>query len=208
LRPLRISLIIAWSLQEGFVGASTVVLRENMSSFTKNLGVVLSFLLLLPAVAIVAAAPPGPTISTPSISPSSPGPSDQVTVTTTVVAGNSGVLNVTLVYTTDNWAKTNTTVVASYNSTSQQATAHIPPQYNGGHVEYYVVAFDGNGNKKVNDNGGSYFSYTVTTPPPSTATNTWIEIALVVAALGAGGVFAFYSLRPKTGSGSSSTLQS
>ncbi len=129
-----------------------------MSSFTRNVAFVLSLLLLLPAVAIVAAPPPGPTISTPSISPSSPGPNDQVTVTTTVTAGNSGVLNVTLVYTTDNWKAANTTVVASYNSTSHVATAHIPPQYNGGHVEYYIVAFDGNGNKDVNNNNGTYFS--------------------------------------------------
>jgi hypothetical protein len=171
------------------------------------LAFVLSLILLLPAVAIVVAVPPGPTISTPSISPSSPGPNDQVTVTTTVTAGNAGVLNVTLVYSTDNWKNTNTTVVASYNSTSQQATAHIPPQYNGGHVEYYIVAFDGNGIKKVNNNNGSYFSYTVTTPPASTTTNTWIELALVAATLGVGGTIAFYSLRPKTRTASSSTSQ-
>src|SRR5712691_1864931 len=155
-----------------------------MSSFTRNVAFVLSLLLLLPAVAIVAAPPPGPNISTPSISPSSPGPTDRVTVTTTITAGNSGVLNVTLVYTTDNWKTTNTTVVASYNSTSQQATAHIPPQYNGGHVEYYIVAFDGNSNKKVNDYGGSYFSYTITMSPASSTTNTWIVLALVAATLG------------------------
>ena len=179
-----------------------------MSSFTRNVAFVLSLLLLLPAVAIVAAPPPGPNISAPTISPSSPGPNDQVTVTTSVTAGNSGVLNVTLVYTADNWTTTNTTVVASYNSTSQQATARIPPQYNGGHVEYYIVAFDGNSNKKVNDNGGSYFSYTVTAPPANTTTNTWIELALVAATLGVGGTIAFYSLRPKTRASSTSTSQS
>src|SRR6266705_4774132 len=178
-----------------------------MSPIARNLAFVLSLLLLLPSIAIVAAPPPGPNISTPSISPSSPRPSDQATVTTTVTAGNSGVLNVTLVYTTDNWKTTNTTVVASYNSTSQQATAHIPPQYNGGHVEYYIVAFDGNGNKDVNNNNGTYFSYTVTTPP-GTATNTWIELALVAATLGVGGTIAFYSLRPKTRTGSTSASQS
>src|SRR5713101_7265750 len=178
-----------------------------MSPFTKNVAFVLSLLLLLPAVAIVAAAPPGPNISTPSISPSSPGPNDLVTVTTTVTAGNSGVLNVTLVYTADNWKTTNTTVVASYNSTGQQATAHIPPQYNGGHVEYYIVAFDGNGNKAVDPTKGTYFSYTVTAPPASTATNTWIELALVAATLGVGGTIAFYSLRPKAKLGSTATSQ-
>ncbi len=81
----------------------------------------------------------------------------------------------TLVYTTDNWKAANTTLVASYNSTSHVATAHIPPQYNGGHVEYYIVAFDGNSNKAINPSNGTYFSYTVTTPS-GTATNTWIEL--------------------------------
>ncbi len=179
-----------------------------MSPVARNLAFVLSLLLLLPSIAIVAAPPPGPNISTPSISPSTPGPSDQVTVTATVTAGNSGILNVTLVYSSDNWKASNTTVVASYNSTSQQATAHIPPQYNGGHVEYYIAAFDGNGNKAVNPTTGTYFSYTVTAPPASTTTNTWIELALVAATLGVGGTIAFYSLHPKTKPGSASTSQS
>jgi hypothetical protein len=178
-----------------------------LSILTKNFAFVLSLLLLLPAIAMVTGAPPGPNISTPTISPSSPGPNDQVTVTTTVTAGNSGVLNVTLHYTTDNWKTTNTTVLAIYNSTSNQATAHIPAQYNGGHVEYYIVAFDGNGNKAVDPSNGTYFSYTVTTQP-NTTTNTWIEIALVVATIGVGGAIAFHSMRPKTRTGSSSTDQS
>jgi hypothetical protein len=71
-----------------------------------------------------------------------------------------------------------------------------------------IVAFDGNSNKAVNPGNGTYFSYTVTTPPPSTATNTWIELALVAATLGVGGTIAFYSLRPKTRAGSTSTSQS
>jgi hypothetical protein len=177
--------------------------------FTKNFVFVLSLLMLLPAIAIVAAPPPAPNISTPTITPSSPGPNDQVTVTETVTAGNSGIQNVTLVYTTDNWKSTNTTVVQSYNSTSQQATGHIPPLYNGGHVEYYIVAFDGNGNKKVNNSNGNYFSYTVTAPPPgTTTTNTWIVLGLVVGTLGAGASIALYSLRSKTHKGSSSASQS
>jgi hypothetical protein len=177
-----------------------------MSRFTRNLALAIPLLLLLPVVALVAALPAGPNISTPSISPSSPGPTDQVTVTATVTAGNSGVLNVTLVYSTDNWKATNTTVLAVYNVTSSQATAHIPAQLNGGHVEYYLVAFDGNGVKKVNNNNGAYFSYTVTTQP-STTTNTWIELALVAASLGVGGTIAFHSLRPKTKAGSTAYSQ-
>ena len=176
-----------------------------MSPFTRNMAVLASLLFLVPMIGLVAAPPPGPNISAPSITPSSPGPNDQVTVTATVTAGNAGVQNVTLVYTTDNWVKTNTTVLASYNSTSQVATAHIPPQYNGGHVEYYLVAFDGNGNKKVNNSQGNYFSYTIAAPPASTLTNTWIELAIVATVLGAGGTFAFWSLRPKTRTGSATT---
>ena len=172
-----------------------------MASFTRSFAVLVSLLFLVPLVGLVSAPPPGPNISTPTILPSSPGPNDQVTVTATVTAGNAGISNVSLVYTTDNWAKTNTTVLASYNSTSQAASAHIPPLYNGGHVEYYLVAYDGNGNKKVNNNQGNYYSYTVTTPPPSTMTNTWIELAIVATVLAAGGTFAFWTLKPKTRSG-------
>lgn len=176
-----------------------------MASFTRNIAIVVSLIFLVPLIGLVAAPPPGPNISTPTISPTSPGPNDQVTVTSTVTAGNTGVANVSLVYTTDNWVKTNTTVLASYNSTSQIATAHIPPMYNGGHVEYYLVAFDNNGNKKVNNSQGNYFSYTVTAPPASTTTNTWIELAIVATVLGAGGTFAFWSLRPKTRAGTTTS---
>ena len=73
-------------------------------------------------------------------------------------------------------------------------------------MEYYIVAFDGNSNMAVNPSNGTYFSYTVTTSP-NTATNTWIELALVAATLGVGGTIAFYSLRPKTRAGSTSTSQ-
>jgi hypothetical protein len=175
-----------------------------MASFTRNLAVLASLLFLVPLIGLVAAPPPGPNISTPSISPASPGPNDQVTVTTTVTAGNTGVQNVTLVYTTDKWIKTNTTVLASYNSTSQVATAHIPAQYNGGQVQYYLVAFDNNGNKKVNNSNGNYFSYTIVAPA-NTTTNTWIELAIVATVLGAGGTFAFWSLKPKTRTGSTTS---
>ena len=175
-----------------------------MASFTRNFAIFVSLLFLVPLIGLVAAPPGGPNISTPTISPASPGPNDQVTVTSTVTAGNSGVLNVSLVYTTDNWVRTNTTVLASYNSTSNVATAHIPPLYNGGHVEYYLVAFDGNGNKKVNNSQGNYFSYTITAPA-NTTTNTWIELAIVATVLAAGGTFAFWTLKPKTRTGSTTS---
>ena len=175
-----------------------------MASFKRNFAILVSLLVLVPLIGLVAAPQGGPNISTPSISPASPGPNDQVTVTSTVTAGNSGILNVSLVYTTDNWVKTNTTVLASYNSTSNVATAHIPPLYNGGHVEYYLVAFDGNGNKKVNNNQGNYYTYTVTVQP-NTTTNTWIELAIVATVLAAGGTFAFWTLKPKTRTGSTTS---
>jgi hypothetical protein len=171
-----------------------------MASFTRNFAVLASLLFLVPLIGLVAAPPPGPNISAPTISPASPGPNDQVVVTATVTAGNAGIHNVTMVYSTDNWLKTNTTVLASYNSTSQVATAHIPPLYNGGKVEYYLVAFDNNGNKKV----GNQFSYTITAPA-NTTTNTWIELAIVATVLAAGGTFAFWSLKPKTRTGSTSS---
>jgi hypothetical protein len=126
-------------------------------------------------------------------------------VTTTVTAGNTGIKNVTLVYSAGNLKTTNTTVIASYDSTSNVATAHVPPLYNGGRVEYIIVAFDNNNNKAVNDNNGNYFSYTVTVPPNAT-TNTWIELAIVAASLGVGGTIAFYSLRPKSRTGSTTIL--
>lgn len=166
-----------------------------MSQLSKRIVFALSFLLLLPAIAVVAA-PPTLHISTPSITPSSPGPNDQVTVTTTVTA-NAGVKNVTLHYTTDNWTSTNTTVVASYNSTSNVATAHIPPQYNGGTVKYYIQAFDNNGNSGVNTSGGNYYTYTVAAPSVSATTSLWIEIAILALVVGAGASIAIYSLRPR-----------
>lgn len=169
-----------------------------MSPYSEKIACALAVLLMLPLVAVVAA-PPGPNFhfSTPTISPSSPGPNDQVMVNTTVTA-NAGVQNVTLHYTTDNWKTTNTTVVASYNTTTHFAIAHIPPQYNGGHVEYYIVAFDNNGSEGTNTNGGSYFSYTVIAPTSIFTTSLWIEIAIVLVVVGAALSIGLYSLKSNT----------
>ena len=170
-----------------------------MSKTSKGIAYALSLLLLIPAVAMVAAPRAGgPNISTPSISPSSPGPNDQVTVTVTVTSGGVGIQNVTTVYTTDNWKATNTTLLASYNSTNSQAAARIPALHNGGQVKYYIVAFDNSNNRVVNDNNGSYFSYTVPAPTSGFNTNTWIELAIVLIVVGAGASIAFYSFRRKT----------
>src|SRR5438046_10353780 len=97
---------------------------KPLSPYSKRIAFALSLLLFLPAIATVAA-PPGLRISTPSISPASPGPNDQVTVNVTVTAG-SGVKTVTIHYTTDNWNADNTTVVASDSSTTPRASAYIP----------------------------------------------------------------------------------
>lgn len=173
---------------------------KTLSPFSKRIMSALTFLLLLPAISIVAAPPP-PNIhfSQPSVSPAMPGPNDQVTVNVTVTA-NAGIQNVTLHYTTDGWKTTNTTVVASYNSTSQIALAHIPAQYNGGRVEYYFVAFDNNDNMRISDNGGNYFTYTVAAPTSSSTTSLWIEIAIVLTAVGAAVAIGIYSLKPKPAS--------
>lgn len=168
-----------------------------MSPLSKRIVSTLSFLLLLPMIATVAAPPPGVHISTPSISPSSPGSNDQVTVNVTVTAG-AGIKNVTIHYTTDNWKTTNTTIVASYNSTSQRAIAHIPPRYGGGQVEYYIQAFDNNNNEATSPSplAAPYYSYTVAAPV-NTTTSMWIEIAIVLVAVGAAVSIGFYSLRSK-----------
>lgn len=171
-----------------------------MSPLSKRIVTALAFLLLLPAIATVAAPhPPNISFGTPSLSPSTPGPNDQVTVNVTVTS-NAGIQNVTLHFTTDNWKTTNTTVVASYNSTTNIALAHIPQQNNGGHVEYYIVAFDNNNNMRISNNNGNYFTYTVAAPSSSATTSMWIEIAIVLVAVGAAVSIGFYSLKPKTAS--------
>lgn len=165
-----------------------------MSPLSKRIVFALAFLLLLPAIATVAAPPP-PNIhfSAPSLSPSVPGPNDRVLVNVTVTA-NAGIQNVTLHFTTDNWKTTNTTVVASYNSTTHIALAHIPQQYNGGNVQYYLVAFDNNNNMGISNT----FTYTIAAPSSSATTSLWIEIAIVLVAVGAAVSIGLYSLRAKT----------
>ena len=167
-----------------------------MSPTSKGIALAISFLLLIPAIAMVAA-PRAPNISAPSISPTSPGANDQVTVTVTVTAGAVGVHNVTVVYSTDAWKASNKTVIASYNSTSQKATANIPPLYNTGKVEYYIVAYDNSSVRAINDNNGNYWSYTITTSGATSSTSMWITIAIVIAAVGAAVSVGIYALRPR-----------
>jgi len=121
-----------------------------------------------------------------------------VTVTVNVTATRNPVNNVTIVYTTDGWHSSNTTVLASYNATvNQEATAHIPPPANGGRVEYYIVAYDTSGNRAINDNATSYFSYNV--PSATAATIGWITTAAILGAVGAAIIaFVFFVLKPRS----------
>lgn len=169
-----------------------------MSLFSMRIACALSLLFVLPALSIVAAAPPhpGPTISTPTITPFPPGPNDVVTIHVNVTSA-AGVHNVTIIFTTDNWRTTNMSVPASYNATNAHALAHIPPLYNGGTVKYYITAFDNNNNRAVSNNGGSYYSYTVAAPTSIFNTSSWIETALVLTAIGAAVSIGFYGLRSK-----------
>src|SRR5206468_1130215 len=104
-------------------------------------------------------------IGTTVLQPSSSTYSAPVTVYVNVTDQHSNVQNVTIIYTTDNWKMVNTTLLASYNATTTTATAQIPALASGGHVAFYVVAFNGNGIKSVNNNSGSYFGYDVALPP-------------------------------------------
>jgi hypothetical protein len=121
-----------------------------------------------------------PTISTPTISPASPTYSDTVTISVNVTDTGSGVKNVSITYTTDNWKTTNKTLAASYNINTHIATAQISPLPYGGHVEYYIVAFDNAGNKALNNNSGNYFAYDLA-PPWYLSSNMWLLVILALA---------------------------
>ena len=159
-------------------------------------------------VALLAHAPPNtpPVIGTPVIQPSSPTYSAPATVYVNVTDQHSSVQNVTIIYTTDNWKMVNTTLLASYNATTTTATAQIPALASGGHVAFYVVAFNGNGIKGVNDNSGSYFGYDVAAPPSLiSTTNGWIVTGIILGSLGAFAVAALHFLRKKPETRSHST---
>jgi hypothetical protein len=149
----------------------------------------LSILLLTLAVtigfvAIVHAPASVTTIRPPVISPAVPTSSNIVTVATNVTSSRSTIKNVTITYTTDNWKTSNTTVVASYNSTTDTARGQIPALPPSTHVEYYITAFDNVPTKTVNDNNGSYFTYDVAplTSLTSISTITYILVAVAIAA--------------------------
>jgi len=101
-----------------------------------------------------------PSIGTPITTPSAPGSGDQVTVNVTVTS-SAGVQSVMVVYTTDNWASVNQTVSAPYLPQFDDYQGVIPAQAEGTHVSYYVVAVDVGSNRSLNNNSGTYYSYTV-----------------------------------------------
>jgi hypothetical protein len=147
-----------------------------------------------------------PVIGTPVIQPSSPTYSAPVRVSVNVTDQHSSIRNVTIIYTTDNWKKVNTTLIASYNSTTTTATTLIPAMASGGHVAFYVVAFNGNGIMGVNNNSGSYFGYDVPAPPlVPTTTNGLIVIGIIVGSIGAFAIGALHFLRKKSGTSSHPT---
>lgn len=144
----------------------------------------LAFMIVAASLALVhAPINPPPNISAPVIKPSSPGPYDTVTVSVNVTSPRSTIKNVTITYTTDNWKSVNTTVLATYDSTSGTATAQIPPLTQGGTVAYYITSYDSNGGKSVNNNNGRYFSYVVTAPSVVSTLTFVIVIGAIAAAI-------------------------
>src|SRR6266852_2689190 len=113
-----------------------------MKKIAFSLCLVIASLMALNA-AFLAHAPPNtpPVIGTPVIQPSPPTYGAPVRVSVNVTDQHSSVQNVTIIYTTDNWKMVNTTLLASYNSTTTTATAQIPALASGGHVAFYLVAF-------------------------------------------------------------------
>lgn len=156
----------------------------------------------------VVQAPPAdttpPNIVTPSIDPSSPTPGDTVTVSVRVTDAQSGVKNVTFHYTTDNWQSFNVSINAAYNATTEIATVQIPPYGAGVHVAYYIVAFDNDGNRALDNNNGSYFSYDVAVP---SYFNTIAYVGVAVAVAVAAGLALFIALRSTSTSSRKSNPQ-
>ena len=103
-----------------------------------------------------------PFIGTPTQDPPSDAvmPEQEVTVMVEVTDSQSGVKNVTLLYTTDNGTSWDAEAM-EYNSTSGLYQATIPPQPLGTWVKYKIIAYDNAENPAVNDNAGEYYVYQV-----------------------------------------------
>ena len=85
-----------------------------------------------------------------------------VIITCTVTDADNGILNVTLYYRINggDWVQASMNLVEAYEVT-------IGPFETDDLIEFYVVAFDDstNTNSRTNDNGGSYYSFTVLENP-------------------------------------------
>ena len=155
----------------------------------------LTLALAIGSVASVHAPPSQTVIRPPIVSPTSPTSSDIVTVSTNVTSSRSTIQNVTVTYTTDNWKSSNTTAVATYNSTSNTAKAKIPALPPSTHVEYYITAFDSVPTKTVNNNNGNYFTYDISASTSLTSITTITYILVGVAIAAAVGVVAIMILK-------------
>jgi uncharacterized membrane protein YuzA (DUF378 family) len=159
----------------------------------------LTLALAIGSVALVHAPTSQTVIRPPIVSPTFPTSSDIVTVSTNVTSSRSTIQNVTVTYTTDNWKSSNTTVVATYNSTSNTAKARIPALPPSTHVEYYIAAFDNVPTKTINNNNGNYFTYDVSASTSLTSITTITYILVGVAIAAAVGVVAIMILKaPQT----------
>jgi hypothetical protein len=102
-----------------------------------------------------------PTIDTPVQNPPSDNvqPNQNVTVSVNVTDTESGVKNVTLLYTNDTtvWHS----IPMSLNETSGLWEGLIPGEPLDTYVQYKIVAYDNSEISETNDNSGDYFVYTV-----------------------------------------------
>jgi len=87
-------------------------------------------------------------------------PSQEVLISVSVLDGESGVNNVTLLFTTDNgysWSE----ILMEYNSSTFLYEAAIPGQHQGKSVKYKITAYDIAGNLAFDDNSGQYYVYEI-----------------------------------------------
>ncbi|TFH00406.1 MAG: hypothetical protein E4H14_19680 [Candidatus Thorarchaeota archaeon] len=112
-----------------------------------------------------------------------------------------GVARVVVNYTTDSWSTWHTTT-GSYSTVNDWFNVFIPMQAYGTTVEFYVIAIDGGGLETIDDNGGSFYSYTVgddVIPSVSFTTPSFFEeiegqVSIVIEAVDSGSGVAFVEL--------------
>ncbi|MCX8171296.1 MAG: hypothetical protein N3E47_04930 [Candidatus Bathyarchaeota archaeon] len=92
-------------------------------------------------------------------------PFQNVTVWVNVTDHESGVKNVTLSYSVDDYSWVN--VSMTLNSTTWLYEAVIPGHSAGTLVKYKIIAYDNAGNFRIEDNNAAYYTYTVIPELPS-----------------------------------------